>query len=285
MQKLTTVYGMTNESLGLSPCLTSLILFRQNANGSNILTDPIESNYDFQLVSFYAKFFKELGEKIESGIKSSFVTIWKAEVDKITREMSKYLKNKYKNYELVNKETLPEHVDLVRMKFQGNLAEIFFEYFFRSGLGEDICTAMTYCPVKDPAHEEYYDAAGSNPNGEHVEIQIKNYMTSDHNWRMLFDKAISQLTKYMWANAKDLNLNQYIESPHAFIISFSDVTDDRVLEDFQDECRVAFLGPSYIDGKHIQGNIKTKTKGRYNDFYAIANQILDAEKELRKLFM
>ena len=269
MIKLDTVNGYYGEGESglLTPNNTSLVLFSQNRNGSNISTHP-SGKLETLLIPFFADFFNGLGDIFKNTIPADFISPWRSQLDQTNDKLKKFLK---KEYESSIKDNLNEHINLVMTKFKGNIGEIFAEYFFKLH-ATDICDTGTYSLV-DPHHEEFIDAIAEN-NGQHIEIQIKNYSKYNLVKREVFAKASDQICRYMFSGKVD-DPKDYLSSPKAFILSFSEVNSEEYLDTYHDV--VSFLGPTYINGKHLHGNIKSKTHGRYRDFYDIANQIKNLE--------
>lgn len=152
------------------------------------------------------------------------------------------------------------------MKFQGNVGEIFAEKFFLSGYGCDICTPGSYRPV-DPHNEEGVDAFGISPvSGLKIGIQIKNYLRTKvplDVFRTAGDESDKLVRKI-----KAEQFIDFLKCPHQYIFSFGD-TSDAIRTDY--ESRIGFLGPGYIESKHICG--RGGSYGNFSFFKEIADEI------------
>lgn len=235
----------------------SLIYWEQNENKSNI-----KKNHRLYLKPFYVKFF-EFFAKEENNY--DFIKMWHKKCDEICNDLKKQLEKDSRN-------TTPEGKkarERIVSKFRGNLAEILIEAMIKFGKLNNYLAIEDYTPVEDPAHEEYIDGTGKDPNNKlSMGVQIKNFSERNKVEREVFDKAVVMSKKF----AKREKNAKYNETCNQIIISFSDVSDTRFLDNTLDENgfkdEVLFIGPNEINSLNMGGNSYTRSKpctGMFNE--------------------
>lgn len=233
----------------------SLVLWKQNANRSNVDETQFKSGAD-ALKEDYLAFFRGLETALQKGPVVSFVKLWKTSVDKACRGVFRKVSETGCG---------EERAKDVRDKFRGNLAEIFAEKILSEGL--TFFKPGTYDTV-DPHHEEGVDAvAVSAVSGLKVGIQVKNYATEAPAIGV-FRTAGDESDKYL--HTLDIEqIKLFLTHPNQYILSFTEAEPVPV-ESYRG--RVEFLGPKWIDSLGLQGRRGEKT-GRWLLFKEIADEI------------
>lgn len=225
----------------------SLIHFNQNRNGSNIYGNSGE-NIDWILKPIYQKFFENITLKLQNKITGFIKNVWQKECDKTLEEVHDVLSNYFQRYNIPIDETAENNFKLVMMKVRGNLGEIFAEFFFTHYGYDYNCNSNKYIPI-DPTNEDYTDAETENfSTGLPLNIQIKNYAHEPIS-REIFDKCCAMMVQRIHGSKAIISEERkldYISNSHQMIFSFTDVKDQRLLNDYD---LVTFLGPNIIDSK------------------------------------
>lgn len=238
---------------------TSLLFWSQNSNRSNVFEDRLGGDRLF-LKSNYASLFRTLETEFKSKRLSRFIPTWKSALIFEMENVRKRLVGRVPNIER-------EDLDKILVKFQGNVGEIFAEKFFLSGYGRDVCLPNSYQSV-DPHHEEGVDAFGISPkSGLKIGIQVKNYLKSEVSQEVFrtagdeSDKLRCELTPEQFPDS--------LKCPLQYIFSFGEAAAGLKAEN---EKRIGFLGPGYIESKHICGT-RGDSCGDWMFFGEIADEI------------
>ena len=148
----------------------SLIKWDQNQNRSGI-----RKNNQLYLKQFYINFFEFFAKEENS---YDFIKMWHKKCDEICKDVKKQLLK-----DSLNKtpdEDYKAALDKIVNKFRGNLAEILVEAMIKFGKLNNYLAIEDYTPVEDPAHEEYIDGTGKDPNNKlSIGVQVKNF--KEHN--------------------------------------------------------------------------------------------------------
>lgn len=245
----------------------SLILFDQNRSDSNVYSLDGVDDIRLFIKLHYENLFAGLAEELKTKQYTSFVKLW----HKMCGCECKKLYNKLNN--LIGKNN--DCAEKITAKFRGNCGEIMAEAFFANGLASEYVDGSTYEPV-DPTNERFVDAdVKSVIDGLPIGVQVKNY-----------DSALVKGEIFNKAAAEDMfrlrndgivqpeDFAAYLSSPRQIIFSFTPA------EKFLIESNsgvVLFLGPDFIDGKKLHGDVSKNVPARWRLFEQIAEEIKEVK--------
>lgn len=218
----------------------SLLLWKQNRNGANILQPVGDTSYDDFIKENIYMFFKELRKSFEKNNKYSFcaewVKLWEGYWKTLEKNVSAFFNTKDKN-----------KIKKVVTKIKGNIGEIFAELFF-TVCGAKWISPSTYEPV-DPTNERFTDASALDPL-EKVKcgIQVKNYASEIPS--EVFWKAGSE-DRFALESLPPELIECYMKRRRQFIFSFTGAAFSPILEDFK--TFIEMIGPKEID-RELENN-------------------------------
>ena len=220
----------------------SLLLWKQNRNGVNILQPIGNTSYDDFIKGNVRDFFYDLKVAFSGDQKKhSFCKEW----EKLWLVWWSILEDNVRDYFGV---TDKEVIDTVVAKIKGNIGEIFAELFFTHCGGMKWIKPDTYTPV-DPTNERFTDASASDPTGKvRCGIQVKNY--SGEIPSQVFWKAAVEDTIAIRDAGPHLR-EDYLRRKRQFIFSFTEEKFSPNMEAYKTYTEV--IGPKEID-KELEMN-------------------------------
>jgi len=217
----------------------SLLLWRQNMNGSNISN----VSEDF-LREDYREAFKKLDGYAEAaGLKVKFIDAWQKICN---HEACGDVRAK-----LQTKSSDAESIENVVNKFRGNLGEILAEKVFELfGTQWDVKPG-SYDTV-DPQNEKFIDAQAAHiADGLPVGVQVKNYTVHSKTHRNpvkweTFIKSMA-MNSYWCTDVKIVkpeDFARFFQVPRQYIFSFTPAAFNLLTEEYAGSVR--FIGPDEI---------------------------------------
>ena len=253
----------------------SLILWDSNRNKSNIHNDG-KTEMKLFLKESYLRVFSTMSNELADKTKQlvSLCKLWHKVVEDECKAVRKSCHTLIlHDYEEAEDDIQRVEDDIQRAvdKFRGNLGEIFAEALFTSGYGVDICDPSSYTPV-DPKHERFSDADALAPDGLPIGVQIKNYNVSSVPHEVFVKAAAEDRLRIAEGRIPQNQVLEYLSQPRQVILSFTDTIDIFKKDDTLKKV-VVFLGPKYIESKHLHGDPELGTPANWRFFKKIADEI------------
>lgn len=241
----------------------NLICWKRNANSSNIALSSLNGN-DMILKEHYRNVFAKVAETLHEGPKAKFLPIWIKACNEEYAAVIKHLDQVLRSNDCF---VATDCLNLVAIKFRGNLGEILIEMLANEGI-LDFIKPGSYKPV-DPDNEEYIDAEAVR-NGLPIGIQIKNYGEFSRVGREVLTKASAMSDLWLRRDKRiaDEDILEFVKTPCQYIISTVDPSTEMLCDDYKSS--VVFRGPKWFESKKLHGSTKLGTMPMWRMFSDVA---------------